>query len=209
MAVKPTADEIRAELEGYCITSSIVSDAWIERKRDNSVIPYIEGISRRSLRGVETVTEYYDGNGKNIIQIDRRGALALIQIEYVIIGDYTTELETTDFLLLGAQGLIKAVRSEYGAMTPAFPKGHQNIKITYTVGYEASDIPQDLHDAILYGTCEKMLGMVAGRGGGGDVSVTGYSKSYGNRGKWTDARNELARLFNASIHGYKVHTIGG
>jgi hypothetical protein len=42
MAVSPTATEIRGLLENYGITASIVSDTWIEARRDAQVIPYIE-----------------------------------------------------------------------------------------------------------------------------------------------------------------------
>lgn len=207
----PTASDVRALLEGYCISTSTMTNAWIENIRDRFVIPFVEGRIRRSLTGVETIVEYHDGNGRNTMQLNRRGALSITDIEYVISGDYTTELETTDFLLLAKEGLVKAVRSEYivGAQTPAFPRGDKNIKITYTIGYETDEIPIDLQEAVLYGTTEKALSFIAGRGGGGDVSVSGYSKSYGNRGKFTDIRNELARMMDACLHGYKIHTVGG
>jgi hypothetical protein len=200
-----TATQIKAELEGYCeIENGLVSDSWIENKRDKFIVPWIKDKTGLNLSGEETVEEYYDGNNQNYLILNRKPVNELVKIEYVYSADYVTDLGLSQFVLIEAEGIIKAVRREYviGQNIPVFPAGSRNIKVTYKAGYDTADIPDKINEAVKYLTCEKILSILEGRTGGGDLSVQGYSRGYGERGKWTNARNELARMGLALLDDY-------
>jgi hypothetical protein len=210
MAMVPTASDIRSILEGYCISSAIISDSVIERLRDKFVINWIETKTGLSMSGEKQYTQYYNGNGKNELFLNIKNVISLDSVEYVIGGDVISDLSLTQFVLDGPEGIIKAIRTDLvtSSANPVFRKGRKNIKITFTVGFEADEIPESLTEGILYLTAEKVLSQIEGRGGGGDVSLQGFSKSYGNRGKYTHIRNELARMGLALINDYFNAVVG-
>jgi hypothetical protein len=200
-----TATQIKAELEGYCeIENGLVSDSWIENKRDNFIVPWVKDKTGLNLSGEETIEEYYDGNNQNYLMLSRKPVNELVSVEYVYSADYVTDLGLSQFVLIGDEGIVKAVRREYvlGQNLPVFPTGNRNIKITYKAGYDTADIPDKINEAIKYLTCEKILSILEGRTGGGDLNVQGYSRGFGERGKWTHARNELARMGLALLDDY-------
>lgn len=206
--MKPTATEIRNLLEGYCITTATVSDAWIEARRDNYVIPYAERITRLSFTGVQSITEYISGNGTNIINLARRDIKSLVEIRYVIGGDNQRVLTLANVELLADEGMIKAKRNAVESwIQPVFPKGQKNLKIVYTVGYTDADMPTGIKEAIMYITADMILSFLEGRSGGGDVTAEGFSKTYGSRGKFTNIRNELHRLAYFNLCKYKTSVV--
>ena len=69
---KPTTIEIRAFLEGYNVSISCLSDEWIEARRDNFIIPYVERLIKISLSGSEEKTEYLDGTATDILMLNRK-----------------------------------------------------------------------------------------------------------------------------------------
>lgn len=207
---KPTASEIRDYLEGYCETDNIVSDEWIEGRRDNLVIPICERITRRSFSSVETLVEYRSGNGGNILRLNRRPITSLVSVEYVTAPDSFVEIGLTNFILLADEGEIKARASEsvLSSSSVFFPKGEKNIKVTFTAGFTDAALPGIVKEAIMALTAEKTLAFLAGRGGGGDISVQGYSKSYGKQGKYTNIRSELARIGLSLLKSYQTSVVG-
>lgn len=211
MASKPTADEIRALLEGYCAADSThLSDTWVENMRDNFVCVWLAEKFGFSITGEESVTEYLDGTGKDILFLNNKNALSLTRIEYVVSNDYSQDIDLTAYLLIPKEGIVKAIKavSYLGSSRAGFPKGKKNIKVTYTKGYDADDLPLAIKQGIMYFTAEKMLAFLEGRGGGGDMSTQGFSKSYGADGKWTNIRNMLARMGWAMINDYFTSTQG-
>jgi hypothetical protein len=197
--------EVKDELEGYCeIEKGLVTDKWINDKKKRFVIPFIEDKIGLSLDGEEIIIEYYDGNDENYLILSRKPVSELISVEYVYSADYITSIGLSQFVLIAEEGIIKSVRRErvLGQNLPVFPKGNRNIKVTYKVGYDITGIPEKLHEAVKYLTCEKILSILEGRTGGGDISVQGYSRSYGERGKFTHVRNELARMGISLLDDY-------
>ncbi len=195
MPSKPTYSEILAEIEGYNIDTSIVSQSWIENKRDNTVIKFIERKTGLSLSSETEVIDFIDGSGLNYIFLPRRLVNSIVKVEYLDSVGFSRELSLTAFTLISDEGLLKGIRTEYllGDNTPLFPKGTKNIKVTSKVGWAADSLPDDIVEAIKCFTCEKILGFLSGRGGGGSISVQGYSRNHGNRGKYTDIRRDLAQ----------------
>lgn len=206
----PTAQEIYDFLECYGIGESQLSIDWIEKRRDNYIIPYIERKIRCSLSSEETIIEYCNGTGNDIIMIGKRTATEVISIQYVAGGDFHTDMNMLNFILISSQGVIKA-KYRQSSILPrrvAFPKGNRNIKITYKAGYTDLTLPEDLKEAIIYFIAEKALGFIGARTGGGSLSMQSFSRNYGNRGKYTDIRNELARDGHAIIKNHTT-SVGG
>jgi len=202
MAV-PSIAEIKAELEGFCeIDDGLISDAWITNKRDNFVVPWIEGKTGFSLLAETEYVEYYDGNNSNILILNKKPVISLTKVEYVDRVNVLGEIALTTFVLIAEEGIIKALKNDFSLdlNVPIFPKGNQNIRVTYRAGYTV--LPTQLNEAIKYFTAEKILAQLSGRTGGGDISAQGYSRSYGEMGKYTHARNDLMRQGMACLDDF-------
>src|ERR1035437_10287422 len=63
--ILPVAADIRSYMEGYGISASIISDAWINAEITNFVVPYVERYARTKLMTLATATEWYSGNGSS------------------------------------------------------------------------------------------------------------------------------------------------
>lgn len=208
MASVPTAQEIRDFLQGYCIDSTIVSDQWITDRMSNSIIPYVERITRFSVTQEKTVTDYYSGNGDNILFLHNKNFKELVNIQFVVGGGLWV-FNMNNVEIDRSEGIIKAKRNYNETyIRPYFPKGTKNIKVTYTIGYDPGDLPGQLKEAIIYLTCEQLLGFIEGMSGGGDIAVTGYSTRYGVRGRWTTIRDDLTRKAGSILRDYINLTVG-
>jgi len=205
----PTADEIRAELEGYGITAAVLSDGWVERCRDEEIIPHIEDITRQTYTGISSVTEYYNGNGTNTLILNRRPVVAVTAIEYVGAIAVGNLHESVD--VITAEGMLRAksayveVSMRYGYL-PIFWRGSKNIKVTYTYGY--ADFPTRVFRAIKNLVAAKMLINVGNRTGGGDLSVQAFSRGYGPNGKYTHKLKQLTASGYALLKKYMTGVTG-
>jgi hypothetical protein len=209
MGSKPSAADVRTLLTGYCIDANTVPDAFIEARRDNMIIPTIENIIRRSISGVQSVTEYCSGNGTNVCYLSRRGIVTLVEVKYVLGGDNQRVLNLANIELLADEGILKAKRNAVETwIMPVFPKGDKNLKITYTVGYAIADIPTDIVEAITLMTADVILSFIEGRSGGGDIGIQGYNKSYGPRGKYSYIRAELWKMSQHILRRYSTGVVG-
>lgn len=203
----PTGNDVLTFLEGYCVTPTILTTSWIEKRRDSFVIPYVERITRQSCSGIKSTTEYYSGNGKNILILNRRPIVAVTEIKYVLGNNNLTILNLNNIEVINNQGILKAKRNyEESYYLPVFAKGDSNLKVTYTYGF--ADCPDDLKEAIIYLLAEQSLGFIGSRTGGGSVSMQGYSRTFGSRGKYSDERNDLARQAQSIMSKYITRVVG-
>lgn len=184
-----------------------LSDQAIVETRDRLVIPFIEAKTGQSV-GVEgNFVEYHSGGGGTILVLEHRPVKALVSVEYVSAGSpYAVVL--TAFELLAEEGILKSKVSynEGQWEAPVFPRGTLNIKVTVTRGW--ADVPAQVHEAIRCLTMEACLGIVEGRTGGGDLSVQAFGRSFGKRGKYSNARNDLARRALAMLTPYLSRVAG-
>lgn len=206
----PSVIEIRNELEGYGINSSVISNRWIVNFRDKFVMPYIERKTRQTFSEVSTATEYKSGNGGSILILNRRPIVELVSLSYtnfVEVDQFTINVNSIQ--VIADEGILKA-RYDFREdnWRPIFSRGINNIRVEYTYGATAIPEATGLREAVIYMTAERVLGQIEGRTGGGDLSVPGISKSYGNRGKYTNARNDLARLALTILRDNMTGVIG-
>ena len=201
----PTATQIRDELEGYGITTTVLSDAWIERCRDEEMVPHVESITRQTYSGVAEVTEHYSGNGTSTLFLNRRPVIEVVKIETVgavVVANLSgaTELD-------GAQGVLKAKTNlSEGIYYPTFPKGDRNIKVTYRYGYD--DFPADVSRAVRLLVAAKALALIGARTGGGSLSVQAHGRSYGTHGKYTDIRKEFVNSAYSILRKRMNYVVG-
>lgn len=201
--------DVRDYLEGYNITASILSDEWIQNKIDMSIIPFVEEITRQSFSEIKEITEYYSGNGENILMLNRRPVVEVTNIQYVTATNVESTVSIANVELIGAQGILKSrvnLEYTYQQRRPLFSKGNRNIKITYTYGY--TNAPSDVIEAIKMLTAEKCLAIIANRTGGGDLTVQSFGRSYGGHSKYTNIRKEMIREAMALLRKYMTSVVG-
>lgn len=196
----PLVEEIRAFLEGYCATETKLSSNWIDQRRD-AIVDWIEKRIGLVIGTTQTYTEYISGTGSNLIWTSRRPIVSLDSIRYV-----EGPQDNNFFLSLSAievdtaQGMLKALYDVSETIHWIFPRGNRNILITYTAGLT---VDAEIREAILCLVSEKILTHMANQNGGGaTISTGGYTRNYGARGKFTDMRNDLARMGISYLRPY-------
>jgi len=203
-----TIAEIRDLLEGYCIDQSVISDIWIQNRRDNYIIPtIINKILGISVSGNISKTVYINGTNKDIIFLPDRNIIEITEITYVNTESvYTPSLANLE--LISGEGILK---SKYnfaeGYYRTTFPRGTRNIKVTYTMGYSNDDIPDDVNELIGYLTVIEICTWIEGRSGGGNVSSEAFIRKYGSIGKYTNIRRQIAQRCNTMIGNYRSGVI--
>jgi hypothetical protein len=184
----PVAADIRNFLEGYDITSSVLSDDWINRQITNFIIPQIEKIIRSSMSIVATKSEYISGNGEKVLLLNRKPIISVTEVKYISAFQNVValiqgiEVDATNGILIMKGIPIEGVTASY------FAKGNKNIKVTYTYGVGEQVL---LKDAIVKLAAKMALVQIGARTGGGSLSVQAFNRNYGNRGMYTDLINNL------------------
>lgn len=180
-----------------------VSDKWLMDQRDKMIIPWVERKTRQSFRGVVQVTEYYDGTGSPIMILRRRPIVELIAISYTNVDANLYYLTPTAMQVIADEGILKAKANfNESSYIPIFFRGDRNIRITYRYGF--ADCPDDISMAIAQLVAEQALMHAGSKTGGGDLAVQAFSRGYGENGKWTHARKNLAKLAYSTLRQYVV-----
>lgn len=189
----PTPEEVYNELEGFGITRDVLSEKWVENKRDNIVVPFVERTIRVPIQATSSFVELYDGLGTSTIILRRRPVISITSIFIIGTTNVNNSFNLTNVELDSNMGVIKMKNSEDSYLTSnVFTKGVKNIKVTYVAGFSA--IPNDIKQAIIMLTAELCLGNIANRtGGGNSLSTQGFTRQFGDRGKYSAMRNDLSR----------------
>lgn len=181
----------------YCV----VSDEWIQDRLDRLVLPYVKRITRQNFDGIQTVTEYYDGTGSPIMVLRRRPIVQLIAISYTNVDANLYYLTPSAMQVITDEGILKAKANfNESSYIPIFFKGDRNIRITYQYGF--ATCPADVSEAIARLMASEVLGHIAGKLGGGNISTQGFSPNYGENGKYTQPRKDLVKTANALLRAY-------
>lgn len=170
----------------------------------------ISKITGFSFSGIDTFTEYHDGNGTQELMLDRRPVIAVTALAVLSIPQTLFSVPISTIEVVSGQGLlrIRAINSDsYSLVYPMFPKGTNNIKVTYTAGF--ASLPEELERALIFMTVAFLLGQEAALCGGGvSLSVVAYSKSYNKRGKWAEYRDDLVSQARAILRKYQTGVVG-
>ena len=203
----PTPTEVREYLEGYGITDLVLSDDWISKRITRSIVPIIERITKTSLTSEISYTEFLSGTGKSTLLLSKRPINSLVSFTYVRNVDIDLIFNIASIEVLSQEGILKIKTSpiESGGIA-VFRKGSKNIKVVYKAGF--TTLPDDLHEAILLLSCEQLLGFVGARTGGGSLTVQGFSRNFGERGKYQDIRNDLKRQGISLLNSYMTGIVG-
>ncbi len=171
----------------------------------------IEKYTGLSFSGVQTIDELHDGSGNTELLLDRRPVLTLENI-VILSWPYTNYVITPSSIeVVGPMGMLR-VKNVYDVgfspIAPVFPKGQNNIKVTYTCGY--TSFPSEVQAALVLLVAADVLGLAAGqRGDANSLSVEGWSRSYGNpRGKYGVVRNDMVIRARTMLRGYKTSVVG-
>ncbi len=209
MASLPTAAEVRNELENYVgVDNSLVTDTWITNRLTKFVIPWVEKKIKTPLTASSAqITEFLSGTGSSILILSHKPVLSIDAMVFVSAVN-TPNLSLSNITYDSAEGFVKAkgVADELGGQGYMFPRGQKNIKVTYTYGL--GTLPEDLAQALIYLTAESVLGHIEGMTGGGTPTANSFSKAYGNRGKYTNIRNDLARMAMSILKSYWTGVVG-
>ncbi len=203
----PTATEVRDLLEGYDITTSVLSDAWLNDERDNMVVPYVNRITRQVFDTTKQVTEFYSGTGSTILYLNRRPILTLDEIIYVNSPPSLVTLDLTSILVMKQEGLLKSRTNFQETHTlPIFFKGTNNIQVKYTFGF--ATIPPEVSRAMKFLLAGAGLGQIAARTGGGSLGVQAFNRNYGNRDKYSNIRADFDRKAHALLRPFMTAMVG-
>lgn len=202
----PTATQIRDELEGYGISTTVLTDAWIERCRDEEILPHVKEVTKLNFDAEQSLTEPYNGTGSSVLILNRRPVSSVTNIRYTASEPGVNLISVVE--LFGSEGIIK-IKTQYseGIYGPVFSRGEKNILVTYTYGF--TDYPTDVARAIKLMVGAKMLALIGARTGGGSLTVQSHGRSYGSHGKYTDIRKELVASAYSLLRKYTTSVVGG
>lgn len=116
--------------------------------------------------------------------------------EWVKCRDGKGYLSHRDIVDCDCKGLSR-VDAEQGIIYGSFP---DSVLVKYSYGGEFDDVKR----AATLLTASFILGYVGASTGGGSLSVQGYSRNYGARGKWHDTRQEFDRAAYELLQKYVV-----
>jgi hypothetical protein len=203
----PTADNVRTLLQGYNITSSIIDDDFIDDSINDEVIPYVENFARTSFTGEKTVVEYYSGNGRDELMLNRKNIVETIEVKLISSNDIDISIDIKEIDTIPGAGILKirSGLSEFYNFYRIFPKGNDNVKVTYKVGGEC---PADVAVAIKKLAAILVLDQMEGRTGGGQLSGQSFNRTYGNMGKFSNIRKRFSNQAHAILRRYSTSVIG-
>jgi len=188
----PIAQDVYDYLEYYCIDNTVISEAWINKRINNAIIPWIEKKTRLSFSSTtKQITEYYSGTGEQILLLNRRPIVSLDDFE--IVGSVPPSSNTLGSIEVYAENgiLISKSNNQENYIPQIFPKGNLNLKVTYTYGFADFTDPEsgemvDIKEAIICMAAKKVLVQVGARTGGGNIGGQAWNRAFGNRGKYTE-----------------------
>jgi hypothetical protein len=209
----PTALDVYAQLEGYGIDNTVISESWIENERDMSILPYLESIIRYSFSAVEEYTEYLSGNNTNLLLLSKRPVVELLELRYISVDQTVSNLiNSVEVDEKRGQLIIKGSIIE-GRPVRNFLKGKKNIKVTYTAGLNDfvdanGNEKKDLKKAIVYMMSSITLTQIGARTGGGSISQQAWARTFGPVGKFSDYISFLNGQAYSIIRRYATGVVG-
>ncbi len=97
----------------------------------NWISSELEEIFHTKFGSAETITEYYNGENKPFLVLNKTGVVSVNSIEYHD-GQNWVALSSTEYLF-HPSGIVELI--EHEASIDVFPEGHGRIRVNYTYGY--------------------------------------------------------------------------
>ncbi|ATN95040.1 hypothetical protein [Leptospira phage LE4] len=172
-------------------------------------IASLEKVVGFSFVEIQTFEETLDGTGREDLLVSRRFVREIVNIKLLNLPNQVLSIPTSAIEVITNRGTlrVRAINLEaYTMVAPIWPQGRNNIKITYTAGFD--ECPEDVSRAIILMALSNMLGKEASYSGGGtSLSVTAWSKTFGPRGKYSEARNDYVIQARAIVSKYKTGVV--
>lgn len=157
----------------------------------NNAIDQLEVMTNQSFRGVKEFTEYLSGSGTYTCLLTRKKIRSLISVNFVtplyhtLINQPLTislaDLDEDAYLNKGMLQFKPRTRTIIFNNTYYFHTGKNNIQVRGTYGYEESEYPSDIIQAIsLWIGANILLQESLENGGLSNFSIDAYSESYAN-----------------------------
>lgn len=184
--------------------NTFLTDEWLINRRDRFVIPWIMKRTSLNILGEREITEYVSGNGLTSMILSHKPIVELKELTYINTPDDFISNIQQSVVVDKEQGMLMSKWRLYDASDyTIFRRGIKNIKVVYTVGFSdlctsAPDVPE----AILSWLASLALQLVGARTGGGDKNQTGFSETYGDRGKYSEAIKMAESNAMAILRGY-------
>lgn len=184
--------------------NTFLTDDWIINRRDKFVIPWIMKRTSLNILGTRTITDYISGNGLTSLILSHKPVIDLQELTYISIPDgfignlqESVEIDKEQGILMSKCRVLDA--SDH----TVFSRGIKNIKVVYTVGFsdictEAPDIPE----AILNWLASLCLQLIGSRSGGGNINQPGYTQTFGDRGRYSEAIKMCESTTHAILSNY-------
>lgn len=176
---------------------------------NNRIKPYIEKTIRTPVDSVGTFIDTVDGTGKVDLFMPRRHLQEVISIQLLNIPNQILTIPIQSIEVLGEKGIlrIRNFRVEnYQQLAALWPQGESNVQVTYTAGF--TDWPIDVFQAAVLLTAADALGREAAfTGGGSSLSVEGWSRSWGPRGKFGEARDDMVLRARTLLRRYMTGVV--
>jgi hypothetical protein len=203
------ADAVAQSVAGSCIVYNVKTKA-IQGMIDRQTA-FIERQVNVSLSGVTEYTEWHDGSGTSELMLDRKNINALVSIQVITQPNWQFSISSSGIDIIPGQGMLRckaATDMEFQARPPLFPKGENNIKVTYTAGY--ASMPADLQQALQLLTQADVLGDAAAQAGdAASINVVAWSRSWSNpRGQYGNIRNQWYSQAMHIIRNYGSGVVG-
>lgn len=171
---------------------------------------HIEEMTGLPMSGAASISETHDGSGNEMCMLNRKPIVSLTSIQILSVPQTVFSIPVSSIYVENDTGIlrIKSVNFDtYTYLTPIFPKGRKNILVTYLAGYDTP--PADVARALVMLAGCYALSAEAGRTGGGtSLTVEGYSKTYGSRGKYSEFINYNSMQAYALLRKYVTGVVG-
>lgn len=110
-----------------------------------------------------TITEAYDGSGSDALILAQRPVISAGTVTVNGVAEPNFQVTSGGMLLRGTAG---------GGFRPVWPRGRQNVRLTYSYGYETADVPRSVRMVALQIAARFVQQGVAKSETVGDVSAT-------------------------------------
>ena len=202
---KPTATAIRSIIEGYGVSSDVITNEWLIDCMNEEILPHIEDLTGLTFDGLKTKTEFFNGNGTSTLILNKKNIVSVVNVRDI---GSINSFPPGSVELISEEGILKAKTSvAENRFSPVFRKGEKSIEVTFT--YDLNDCPGRVARAIKLLVAARALQQIGARTGGGSLSADSFSRNYGASGKYGDFIKPCVTMAYGLLKKYMPTVVGG